>query len=75
MMNARDVVFDAAERLLCLAFDYADLAEQPLNWIEVVVDDALFEWDDGVICDVYVFWTDFGAALRDVAEADACLAA
>jgi hypothetical protein len=37
----------------------------------VPVDYALLEWDDGVVGDGNVFRTDLGAALGDVAVADA----
>src|SRR5215472_2454980 len=39
--------------------------------IVVVVDDAFFERDDGIVGDVDILRADFSAALRDVAEPDA----
>src|SRR5215208_538474 len=50
-----------------------DLAHQPLGRVVVLVCDALFEGNYGVVCDVDVHWTDLGAALGDVAEPDAVL--
>src|SRR5688572_2698618 len=53
----------------------AELAEEPDDGVEEVVGDALLERDDGVVGDVDVLRADLGAALRDVAEADARLLA
>src|SRR5829696_48452 len=50
-----------------------DLAHPPLGRVVVLVCDALFEGNYGVVCDVDVHWTDLGAALGDVAEPDAVL--
>src|ERR671912_712182 len=50
-----------------------DLAHKPLGRVVVLVGDALFEGNDGVVGDVYIDRADFGAALGDVAEAEAVL--
>src|SRR2546422_308810 len=49
----------------------AELAQQPHDGIEELVGHALLERDDPVVGDVDVLGTDLGAALGDVAEADA----
>ena len=48
-----------------------DFAEEHGYGVVELVDDALFERDDGVVGDVNFFGADFGAAFGDVAEADA----
>src|SRR5271170_5503920 len=50
-----------------------DPAEQAHHRIVVGVGDALLERDDGVVGDLDVLRADLGAALGDVAEADAAL--
>src|SRR3990170_2520443 len=49
----------------------ADLAQDPAHRVVVAVGYAFLERDDGVVRDVDVLRTDLGAALRDVAVADA----
>src|SRR6267143_2150100 len=51
----------------------AELAQQPHHGIEELVGHPLLERDDGVVGDVDVLGADLGAALGDVAEADALL--
>ena len=53
------------------SFFSGDLAPQPQDWIVVLVDDTLFERDDGIVGNRDAFGTDLGAALCDVAQADA----
>src|SRR3712207_1516964 len=50
-----------------------DLAHKPLGRVVVLVGDAFFEGDDGVVGDVYVDRADLRAALGDVAKAKAIL--
>jgi hypothetical protein len=57
--------------LFAVGFDEAEVAEEPEEGVVVAVDDAFFEGDDGVVGDVNVFGADLGAALGDVAVADA----
>src|SRR5690349_16443878 len=47
------------------------LPQKPANRIVVVVNHALLQGDDGIVSDVNAFRADLGAALRDVAVADA----
>src|SRR4051794_39916009 len=49
----------------------ADLGAQPDDRVELPVDDALLHRDDRVVGDVDAFGADLGAALGDVAQADA----
>src|SRR5690606_9117272 len=49
------------------------LAPDPPQRVVVAVRDALLQGDDCVVGDVDVFGADFGAALGDVAVANACL--
>src|SRR6476661_1120433 len=49
----------------------SELAQQPHDGIEKLVGHPLLERDDRVVGDVDVLGTDLGAALGDVAEADA----
>src|SRR5208282_2619715 len=46
-------------------------AEEHRQRVVELVDDALLERNDGVVRDVNFLGADFGAAFRDVAEADA----
>src|SRR5215213_7997789 len=46
-------------------------ASQPTNWILVPICYPLLERNNRVVRDVDIFWTDFSAALRDIAVADA----
>src|SRR5829696_2137488 len=48
-----------------------DLAHQPFGRVVELVGDALLEGDDRVVRDVDVYRADLGAALGDVAEAEA----
>src|SRR5438874_4451759 len=59
---------DRSRELLLLG---AELSQQPDDGIEEFVSHPLLERDDPVVGDVDVLGTDLGAALGDVAEADA----
>ena len=50
-----------------------NLPEESFDRVVVLVGDAFFHWDDGVVGDVDVFGADFRAAFCDVAVADAAL--
>src|SRR6266542_3568746 len=47
------------------------LSQKPTHRIVKVIHDSLFQGNDGVVGDVNVFGTDFGAAFGYVAESDA----
>src|SRR5690349_3735240 len=49
------------------------LPQKPANRIVVVVNHTLLQGNDGIVGDVNTLGTDLGAALRDVAVADAQL--
>src|SRR3989441_1672291 len=61
-------IFTRSRGLLLLG---AELPQQPDDGIEELVGHPLLERDDPVVGDVNVLGTDLGAALGDVAEADA----
>src|SRR5438552_14954061 len=61
-------IFTPSRGLLLLG---AELSQQPDDGIEELVGHPLLERDDPVVGDVNVLGTDLGAALGDVAEADA----
>src|SRR6266571_4123157 len=49
-----------------------ELAEDPAEGVVELVRDALLERNDGVVRDMDILRADLRAALRDVAETDAC---
>jgi hypothetical protein len=49
----------------------ADLADKHEQRIIIIIHNPLLERDDGVVGDVDIFWTNFGAALGDIAEPEA----
>src|SRR6266550_1539117 len=67
-LDARLAYASTLARLLSLP---RDLSPYPLHRVVVAIDDALFEGDDGVVGDLDVLGADFGAALGDVAVAQA----
>lgn len=57
----------------CFLLAKTHLAQDPHNRVKKLVDDALFQRNDRVVGYVNTFRANFGAALSNVAESDACL--
>src|SRR5579884_2971276 len=68
------LVGNALHRLLLLPLEHANLAQNALHRIKVIVRHPLLQGNDRVIRDVDMFRADLRAALRNVAEAHARIA-
>src|SRR5580700_7041094 len=56
---------------LAWAHCISDLPHQTQQGIVKIINDPFLERNDGIVGNVDVLWADFGAALGDVADADA----
>src|SRR5258705_1674497 len=49
---------------------FPHLSQEPANWIVIIVNNALFQRNDRVVCNMNVFGADFRATFCDVTKAD-----